>query len=423
MISNAPYHDCSMTTPKVSLCLANGITNGGVTTWAVSLSQRLNQQGVCTRILSHKPVEGSSRFATEFLSETVECPGDANTQNINAAISFLPKYSEECEGVFIPNWSWGTWSAVALLSMHQQSNIRVIGIAHADDGHYVTLLCYYERIIHKFIAVSTEIYDQLLKLLPQRVEDIVLLSCPVATPAEIRDRDSKDNILTIAYVGRIEQWQKRILDLKDLVEHLERGPGKYHFIIAGDGYSLPELKRHFESHDYSNSTIEFLGLVQPAQVKDIWDRADTSVMFSDYEGLSISMLESMAHGCVPIVTEVSGVKETIKQGETGFTVSIGDMLAMANWLQILQADRKLLGRISTKCASHICAKHQIIDYDRKFLSLLNQAWLEAPSRWPCTQPIMPPPAAVERPDSPQVIEHRNQMIYRRVIKKFKKIFA
>src|SRR5262245_40405014 len=38
---------------------------------------------------------------------------------------------------------------------------------------------------------------------------------------------------------------------------------------------------------------------------DLWASSDISILFSEFEGMSISMLESMGQGCVPIVTDVS----------------------------------------------------------------------------------------------------------------------
>lgn len=376
--------------PHITFCLANGITNGGVTTWSLSLAKRLNERGIPSRILSHTAGSNHARFDTTERPDVVDCPGNAITQDISLIPGFLPCYSERPEGVFLPNWSWGTWAAVALLSLHQSSNIRVIAVAHSDDDHYYDVLSYYESIISRFIAVSAEINDRLVQMLPHRSTDISKLFYPV--DAVVEPRPQHDNPeLTIAYVGRVEQGQKRILDLKELALYLSESVGQYNIVVAGDGHNLAELQNHFEQVVYPNVSVRFLGLVEPEDVRSIWATADVSVLFSDHEGMSISMLESMGHGCVPVVTEVSGVQGTVRNGETGFVVSVGDMKSMAGWLQALHSDRELLGRLSTACINHIRTFHQVEDYDNQFASFVEHAWKSPSARWPSGKSILPPP--------------------------------
>jgi len=57
----------------------------------------------------------------------------------------------------------------------------------------------------------------------------------------------------------------------------------------------------------------------PYQVQKLWQTADVCVLVSEYEGTSVSMLEAMAAGCVPVVTKVSGTADVIQPGINGFT--------------------------------------------------------------------------------------------------------
>ena len=61
------------------------------------------------------------------------------------------------------------------------------------------------------------------------------------------------------------------------------------------------------------------GRRSPQWVERFLGRVDASVLVSDYEGTSITMLESMGAGVVPVVTRVSsGVDEWIRDGENGW---------------------------------------------------------------------------------------------------------
>ena len=206
--------------------------------------------------------------------------------------------------------------------------------------------------------------------------------------------------LTIAYVGRLSQWQKRIFDLKELARRLAERDGRYRFLIAGDGYCMTELKSFFENNRFQNVSVDFLGLVDHAKINEVWAESDVNVLFSDHEGMSISMLEGMGQGCVPVVTKVSGTRETVVNDKTGFIISIGDMKAMAGALNRLNADRKMLEAMSDACIEHIRAKHSFEQYDQAFIELLGQAWSSKPSRWPAEKsvvPVKPKPAGSPAP--------------------------
>jgi glycosyltransferase involved in cell wall biosynthesis len=283
----------STNAPSIIFALAAGLTSGGVTTWALTLSKRLNEKGYLSKLICHSSPPDQLTFAPLDRDDIIYCEGpDAWVADVNAIHSFLPTYSSLEPAIFIPNWSWGTYATVALMSLHARSDLRVIAFAHADEDHYYELLTYYEPIISKFVAVSDTVYQNLRRLLPSRLIDIEKLSYPVSVTSRRKIYD-RSRPLVITYAGRIWQQQKRILDLIPLVKLLALKKGAYHFKIAGDGPYLTQLVEFFDSKRYPNVSAEFLGLVAHEKMTDIWEGSDVSILFSEYEGISISMLESM----------------------------------------------------------------------------------------------------------------------------------
>jgi glycosyltransferase involved in cell wall biosynthesis len=51
------------------------------------------------------------------------------------------------------------------------------------------------------------------------------------------------------------------------------------------------------------------------------------LMSSDYEGVSIAVLEAMRAGLPVVATSVGGMPETVRHGETGWLVPGGDLAA------------------------------------------------------------------------------------------------
>jgi glycosyltransferase involved in cell wall biosynthesis len=211
---------------------------------------------------------------------------------------------------------------------------------------------------------------------------------PVTVLNESRKPNHKKP-LTITYGGRIEQRQKRILDLIALWELLASKKENYHFKIAGDGPQLAQLTEHFEKKEYSNVSIEFLGLVAHERMTDLWASSDISILFSEFEGMSISMLESMGQGCVPIVTDVSGAKEKITHGQTGFIVAVGDVASMTQIIADLDANRARVEQISNACISSVRDHHGFDTYDQEFVKIMRECISGPSAKWPGSKAIVP----------------------------------
>jgi glycosyltransferase involved in cell wall biosynthesis len=389
MSSNATGYGTPPGGLSVAFALPAGLTNGGVTTWALALSMRLNQKNHSSKLICHSAWPGHATFKSDDRNDIIYCDGLAWGASIDAIRGFLPTNSAVEAKIFIPNWSWGTYGTTAsLMSLNEACDMRVIAFAHSDQDHYYELLSYYEPIISKFVGVSETICQRLRYLLPSRLNDIYKLQSPVAVRTESRRRDH-EKPLTITYGGRVQQRHKRILDLIALVDLLALKEGNYHFKIAGDGQQLTELTEHFEKTKYSNISIEFLGLVAYEKMTEVWASSDISVLFSEFEGMSISMLESMGQGCVPIVTDVSGSKEKITHGKTGFIVTIGDVASMAQIITDLNANRIRVDQISNACISSLRDHNGFDTYDQEFVRIMRECMSRPPARWPGTKAIVP----------------------------------
>jgi glycosyltransferase involved in cell wall biosynthesis len=381
---NTPSND----RPSVAFALPAGLTNGGVTTWALDLSKRLNQKSHSSKLICHSAWPNRATFKSDDRSDVVYCDGLGWGAGIDAIRGFLPTYSAVKAKIFIPNWSWGTYGTVSLMSLDKDCDIRVIAFAHSDQDHYYELLTYYEPIISKFVGVSETICQRLRRLLPSRSSDICKLMYPVAVLNESR-KPNHNKPLTITYGGRIEQRQKRILDLIALTDLLASKKGNYHFKLAGDGPQLAQLIEHFEKKEYSNISIEFLGLVAHERMTDLWASSDISILFSEFEGMSISMLESMGQGCVPIVTDVSGAKEKITHGQTGFIVAVGGVASMAQIIADLDANKARVEQISNACISSVRDHHRFDTYDQAFAKITRECMSGPPAKWPGSKAIVP----------------------------------
>jgi len=91
------------------------------------------------------------------------------------------------------------------------------------------------------------------------------------------------------------------------------------FLIAGDGSEKENLEREVENLDLGAS-VEFLGRVPHKDMPKLLAQADIYVSTSPYDGTSVSLLEALASGVFPIVTDILSNREWIADGENGFLV-------------------------------------------------------------------------------------------------------
>lgn len=105
-------------------------------------------------------------------------------------------------------------------------------------------------------------------------------------------------------------------------------PGQHEFTIAGDGPQRQELQKLARDLGLETS-VRFTGAVSDEQMRRLLGQADIYVSCSSSDGTSVSMLEAMASGCVPIVTDLPVNHEWIEPGDNGLMFSVGDADALA----------------------------------------------------------------------------------------------
>jgi glycosyltransferase involved in cell wall biosynthesis len=74
-------------------------------------------------------------------------------------------------------------------------------------------------------------------------------------------------------------------------------------------------------------------------------RAWAVVLTSTKEGWGISNVEAAACGTPALASDNSALRESVRDGETGFLVSHGDVQALARRMLALAADPELVARL------------------------------------------------------------------------------
>ena len=100
-----------------------------------------------------------------------------------------------------------------------------------------------------------------------------------------------------------------------------------------------------------NATIQFIPYVKDSHtVADYYRVADVYVHAAKADTFPTTILEALACGIPVVATAVGGIPEQIEQNKTGFLVSLGDAINMAQSIQLLLEDHALRQELSQQAA-------------------------------------------------------------------------
>jgi glycosyltransferase involved in cell wall biosynthesis len=160
---------------------------------------------------------------------------------------------------------------------------------------------------------------------------------------------------TIAFVGRLEQDQKRVLDLVEIGLSLRSKGINFSMIVAGSGPDESLLKERLRSEGL-DERFRFLGFVNPTVLNnDIYQHADALLLTSRWETGPIVLWEAMAAG-LPIVTSryLGLASESILFHRKNCLIfDVGDCDGAAIQLESLSVDRILGESLRSRAFSDV----------------------------------------------------------------------
>jgi colanic acid/amylovoran biosynthesis glycosyltransferase len=115
--------------------------------------------------------------------------------------------------------------------------------------------------------------------------------------------------------------------------------------IVGDGSLRPGLEAMAKAFDVMHRAT-FLGRIAPEHIAEEYAAAEIFCGLSRSEALGNVFLEAQAAGCAVIGTNVGGIPDIVKDGETGLLVQPDDPEAAAAALERLLSDASLREHLS-----------------------------------------------------------------------------
>lgn len=144
----------------------------------------------------------------------------------------------------------------------------------------------------------------------------------------LSDGSPQDTLLI--YVGRVSA-EKQIDQIRAVLEQV---PGT-RLAIVGDGPARADLETHF-----AGLPVKFTGFMSGKALSEAYASADIFVFPSALETFGLVVTEAMAAGLPVVSSRVGGVRDVIREGETGYSFEVNDITAMVEGVRQIASSRE-----------------------------------------------------------------------------------
>jgi glycosyltransferase involved in cell wall biosynthesis len=153
-----------------------------------------------------------------------------------------------------------------------------------------------------------------------------------------KSKDTNDDCLMVGVRAfEKEQNNEHIIDA---MVYLAKSTGKVKLHFYGDGSRLDACRERVGRLSLRKD-IRFLGKVAHKDIPSIYRNADIYVSASTSDGDHVSLMEAMACGLFPVVSDIPANREWIKDGENGFLSSLHHPKDLADTIRRAMEDRHL----------------------------------------------------------------------------------
>lgn len=152
------------------------------------------------------------------------------------------------------------------------------------------------------------------------------------------------------WVGTLTPNKDPITVLNGLAEFLNKNSSYKVLMIYRTAELIKEVKLFIENNPTIKSQIILIGAMPQKELANYYCSADYFVLGSHYEGSGYSLIESMACGCIPIVTNIPSFYKLTNSGNLGVLWQTGNVNSFKEAIQ--KALNLTLKEESDKVATH-----------------------------------------------------------------------
>lgn len=209
-------------------------------------------------------------------------------------------------------------------------------VLQKQNTFYRFFLLLFQKRISRIIAVSTPLQEEIQKIVPH-VHCDVLLNPLLSQKGNISLDDQmilkeiegikKTTPFLIGYFGRIE-LVKRLDVLLHALSLLSLPRDAWRAVFLGEGKQKKFLQKLCSQKNLSKN-VSFLPSISSHACQTAYSFLDVSVLCSEFEGLSLFLLESLQNEISVIISDVPAPNAYISHEKNGLLYPFGDAKALS----------------------------------------------------------------------------------------------
>ncbi len=305
---------------------------GGVESWSCLVNSALRKRNCRTVFLCGNNVR--------FDNLVQDCIHYCENNEIEVMNKMINDIIRNLPCVCFSHGSIALYSAIIVKGMYH-GKIKIVVVAHGDEINTYKRISHWIEYIDDVICISKKIQETFVNDYGIDKGKLTYHMNPMYLPERGLVRKGGKERLKIGFAARLCRRQKRTHLLPQIISECVSRKLDVEFNIAGEGDCFDFLQTYITEHGLG-ARVHLLGWLQPNEMADFWEKQDIYLNVSDFEGMSLTMLEAMACGAFPVVTDVSGVSDLIEEGKNGFIVPVDKWLACVDKIAVLNEDRELL---------------------------------------------------------------------------------
>jgi colanic acid/amylovoran biosynthesis glycosyltransferase len=357
--------------------VSGGLGLGGSTTFLINFAGELIRRGIPAEVICF---ERENPLAADFERQNIPVlclnqRGLIFEDRLETILNTLARFQ--------PTVAVSTLAATSFeVLRYLPGGIFRVGMGQSHDPQVYEALRRYAPWMD-LLAMVSKTMKQTASDMPEFAR-VPVAYLPYGVPigdATSTDRDS-GRALRILYLGRLEQEQKRVRLFPEILRQICASGMPFHWTISGAGSERGFLEANLKTAS-PNQSISFTGPVGYADVPAILKQHDIYLLASDYEGLPLSLLEAMAQGLVPVVSDLeSGIREVVDQS-VGLLVPVNEVSGYARAIIHLHEQRDELAAKSAAARMRVQRDFSVAAMtDRWLASFPAKRDIESwPKRW------------------------------------------
>jgi len=365
--------------------LNGGFGAGGDTTYLFLLAGELSRRGVACSICSF---DRNAPFANILFNLGIKVSVYDPRQLI---------FEEKIEKALVDIAAFKPSTVVANMDntsyevlRYIPSGVNRVGVCHANDPNTYTIFSKYAEWLDQLAGVSPHIVTQLAVLPEFQYKPVHYLSSGVQVPKILPQRNYfSESPLRIVYFGRLEQEAKRVRLFPQILQQLIDSGIPFQWTIAGDGSERAFLEARMKSASPTQQVC-FVGVIPYNELPELLSNHDVYLLTSEFEGGPLSLLEAMAYGVVPVVSDLPSCIRQAVDSETGFLVDPNDIDGYAAAIIYLHNHREELAEKAPHARERILAHFSAQAWAQQWLDKVILSQPDTGIKWPSKYKIEPP---------------------------------